>query len=583
MAQRDHPGRTAGYVSDYVKFCRAGVEAARAVDPGLRSVLAGGLWPRGFRLEVLNAGAGKYVDTLPIHYGNGAGIEEARQDLDAYGYPRVGVWENESCAFVIQWHCPGLEWVSETVKCNWVLSQWADELAAGCEKLIYFGGEGAATGYGDYLRADFTPLPVAATLAVLAAKTFDAKPVGVFSTADTHALFHLFERDGKPILIASSARRRAKTYRWPWARSPSASPTTKATRPRCWPPAASPVCRLLPCAVSSRGPTWTCSDAPRSCRRGPVGRRQSRSRRRHPQITLLEGKPGAIRIRLRNPYSRPLGGTLRLDLPESWLSQREQSFSLQPGERKIVTLPVTVPRSTALAAFPYQLRVTFDWPKLPAVSKPFVVSVISPQSVGNLLRNGDFEQVEADGKTPKHWRGSQCPTRIQRRTGAGTGQARAPLQRQQTSWANYGQTVALRGGTTYLYTAWVWNQGMEGGSNIDQTMSDGSTRSLYNMDVINIGNSTPSWQVFTCRYKAPENLATAGFVMVARGPGAALYDNLRVTAFEGTDFAAEAVKVRRPPLIDGSSTTGTGRAQFRSSAATSSTPLDKDYDWTRKT
>ena len=67
----------------------------------------------------------------------------------------------------------------------------------------------------------------------------------------------------------------------------------------------------------------------------------------------------------------------------------------------------------------------------------------------------------------------------------------------------YGQTVALRGGTTYLYTAWVWNQGMEGGSNIDQTLNDGRTRSLYNMDVINIGNSTPSWQVFTCRYKAP--------------------------------------------------------------------------------
>ena len=92
------PGGPPDYVSDYVKFCRAGVEAARAVDPRLRSVLAGGLWPRGFRLEVLNAGAGKYVDALPIHYGNGSGVQEAREDLDSYGYPRVGVWENESCA-----------------------------------------------------------------------------------------------------------------------------------------------------------------------------------------------------------------------------------------------------------------------------------------------------------------------------------------------------------------------------------------------------------------------------------------------------------------------------------------------------
>ena len=45
--------------------------------------------------------------------------------------------------------------------------------------------------------------------------------------------------------------------------------------------------------------------------------------------------------------------------------------------------------------------MTFDSAeKLPDVKKPFVVSVISPESVGNLLKNGDFEQVDADGKLP---------------------------------------------------------------------------------------------------------------------------------------------------------------------------------------
>ena len=70
------PGGTPDYVSDYVKLCRAGVEAARAVDPSLRSVLAGGLWPRGYRLDVLNAGAGNYINALPIHYGNGTGVRK---------------------------------------------------------------------------------------------------------------------------------------------------------------------------------------------------------------------------------------------------------------------------------------------------------------------------------------------------------------------------------------------------------------------------------------------------------------------------------------------------------------------------
>ena len=75
-----------------------------------------------------------------------------------------------------------------------MLTQWSDELAAGCDKLIYFGGEGASIGYGDYLLADFTPMPVAATLAVFAAKTYDTQPSGVFSTPDQAGVFHLFER-----------------------------------------------------------------------------------------------------------------------------------------------------------------------------------------------------------------------------------------------------------------------------------------------------------------------------------------------------------------------------------------------------
>jgi hypothetical protein len=576
------PGGPPDYVADYAKLCRAGAEASRAVDPGLRSVVAGGLWPRGFRLEVLNAGAGKYVDALPIHYGNGAGIREAREDLDAYGCPRAGVWENESCAFVIQWDCPGLEWISETVKCKWVLSQWADELAAGCEKLIYFGGEGAATGYGDYLRADFTPLPVAATLAVLAAKTFDAKPVGVFSSAGKRARFQLFERDGKAILIASSSVEAGEEV--PLAVGTQSVRVTDYQGNETTLPAAGGVARLplapLGCFVEGADldVLKTCLvpaiDVPSAGGDGNLGGGT-------PQIALRAGKSDAVRIRLRNPYARPLGGTLRLDLPESWLSQREISFSLQPGEQKIVTARVTVPRSSPLAAFPHQLRVAFDWPKLPAVSKPFVVSVISPESVGNLLRNGDFEQVEADGKTPKYWRGTNA--QLVSSEGLGPGLGKHVLRFSgASSWANYGQSVALRGGTTYLYTAWIWNQGMEGGSNIDQTMTDGSTRSLYNMDVINIGNSTPSWQVFTCRYQAPENLATAGFVAVARGGGAALYDNMRVTTFEGTDFAAEAVKVRRPPAIDGKLDDSDGACPIPLIGRNQLHALVKDYQWTPK-
>ena len=93
VAQRDHARRHArlrGRLREAVPRGHRGGKGGRAPSA---SVLAGGLWPRSYRLDVLDAGAGKYIDVLPIHYGNGSGMQEARDDLDAYGYPQVGVWE----------------------------------------------------------------------------------------------------------------------------------------------------------------------------------------------------------------------------------------------------------------------------------------------------------------------------------------------------------------------------------------------------------------------------------------------------------------------------------------------------------
>ena len=424
------PGGPPDYVSDYVKFCRAGVEAARAVDPQLASVLAGGLWPRGFRLEVLNAGAGKYVDALPIHYGNGSGVQEAREDLDSYGYPRVGVWENESCAFVIQWDCPGLEWISETDKCNWVLSQWADELAAGCEKLIYFGGEGAAIGYGDYLRADFTPLPVAATLAVLAAKTFDAKPVGVFSSAGKRALFHLFQRDGKPILIASSSEEAGEEV--PLAVGTPSVRITDYQGNETTLPAAGGVARLplAPSAASSRGPTWTCS-RPTWC---PPSNVPSAGGNRDlgagtPQIALLAGKPGGVR----DPPAESLRPAARRNAaarPARKLAARAGSKLLAAtgraenrdgaGDRAAVQpsgrIPPSAPSDVRLAEAPGGEQALCGLGDLAGKRRQPVAQ--------RRLRAGRGGRQDAQALAR-----NQCPARIQRGPGTGPGQARAPFQR----------------------------------------------------------------------------------------------------------------------------------------------------------
>lgn len=110
------PGGSANYVDDYAKLCRIGTETARAIDPSLYYILAGGLWPRGFRLDVLAAGAGRYVDVLPVHYSNGSMIQEAREDLDSFGHNKVTVWDNETGIAVNAWGVPVVDQIADTVQ-----------------------------------------------------------------------------------------------------------------------------------------------------------------------------------------------------------------------------------------------------------------------------------------------------------------------------------------------------------------------------------------------------------------------------------------------------------------------------------
>ena len=126
-----------------------------------------------------------------------------------------------------------------------------------------------------------------------------------------------------------------------------------------------------------------------------------------PQLTLLRGKPGSIPVRLENLYDHRLAGTLLLDVPPTWTQQPRIAFQLEPRQHKILTIPVAVPEATPIQSLTRSINVTFErTAKLPDVTKTFVVSVISPQNVGNLLKNGDFEDIGSDGKSAKHWQGT---------------------------------------------------------------------------------------------------------------------------------------------------------------------------------
>ncbi len=574
------PGGTADCVGDYVKLCAAGVESARGVDPKLRSVLAGGLWPRNFRLDVLNAGVGKHIDALPIHYGNGSGIQEATADLEAFGLERVAVWDNESAGEMIMWDWPGLDVVSETTKSNWVLNQWTDELCAGARKLIYFGGEGSAIGDFDYLLADHSPLPVAATLAVFSSKLWDARPLGLFTSQGKAGVFHVFERNGKPVMVASTNEPGGEDVTLAVGAPAVALTDYQGNETRIVTREGVATLPLKPLRCFIEGADLDVIRAylaPAVQVPNAGGKRELIGSR--PTVSLLGGQPASVPIRLWNPYPEQLEGTLSLDLPAAWGGQGEIPFAVPAGQTEIINMPLTVPPGVQPGAFRQTLTVRYAESKLPVVEKPLVLSVFSRESVGNLLENGDFEAAGADGVTPEAWRGNNAKLFPSEGLGLGLGRNVLRFENAET-WAHQAQELKLQGGLTYLYTAWIWNHGMQGGSNIGQTMQDGSRRDLYNKQVMDIGESTPGWQVFTCRYKAPANLTSASFVPVAQGTGWAAYDNVRVTVFEGTDFAAEALRTAHPPTIDGKLDDWEARCPIPLIGRNQLQMFDPNYQWT---
>ena len=545
------PGGTDDAVHDYVTLCRIGTETAKAVDPKLKTILAGGLWPRSFRLEMLKAGVGKYIDVMPVHYSNGSGVREAREDLDSAGCSHVTVWDDETAKGINAWNVPAMVDLMDTRQCEWVLSQWPDELAAGCERIIYFGGGGNPCGSYSYILDDLSPRPVAATLAVFTSKMFAAEPVGVFSLGKG-GIFHLFDRRGQPVLVCSSHVRgeevrlhvgadRVRVTDYQGNERDVASPAGVASL------------QLAPLGYFVEGADL---DVLKAYVAASIETPRAALKRSHlvetPRVTLLRGRSESLPVKLSNPYSRDLAGTFEIALPKGWPSPGTVSFSVPPGSTRMLPVSLISPDTAADQDYPVEVRFRFSWAKLPAITKPLVISVFSADMMGNLLPNGDFEAANRAGNGPDGWSAARNVTAWTRAEGLGDGLGLHVLEFGNTrnNWGWCGRTIDLRGGQTYLYTAWIWNHHMAAGSNVTLYMADGSKKTLYTNQVFQAGTDNPYWQIYTCRLKTPDNLTRAGFSPVVKGHGWARFDNVRVTRFTGTDFAAECHRASAPVNID---------------------------------
>jgi len=268
---------------------------------------------------------------------------------------------------------------------------------------------------------------------------------------------------------------------------------------------------------------------------------------------MLKGTKGKLSVQLRNLYDRDISGKINIALPKGWSPARPEPIRLLASQEIIHEIEMEIPKNIDDGDYTAAVELTFEWDKLPQIDKPVVLSVISPQSLGNLMPNGDFETPDATSKGPLGWAVNGRTKMWAAPDGLDEGLGEHVLKFENTSgWEYINRTIDVRGGQTYLYTAWVRNENIGTGSNMTQHLADGSQKRLYDVQVFICGSNNPHWQMFTCRKQMPADTKQVSFTPVANGKGWAMWDNIRVTVFEGTDYAAETHRTKNPPKIDGS-------------------------------
>jgi len=551
-----------GSAAEYADLCRIGTQTARAIDPDVRTFLAGGLWPRSFRLDVLAAGAGKYVDVLPLHYNSAAGVRQARADLDMHGLQRVAIWDNESSRPAVRWMEPLETDLADTTQSEWLLEQWPGELVAGAERIIWFGYRSVTGGWSPFYD-DLTPRPVAATMAVLVSKLHGAAPLGTFRVGRDDVL-NLFERDGRAVLVARG--RKDETIRLPVGGATGVTVTDYQGNERRV--AARDGAIELDVGRMGQFVEADDLDALKVFTAVQVGRAEegvltSADRglvdtAAAQRVPVLRGQAATVPVIVRNPFDRPIevAMTARTGRGETHVAGRERRFKLAAREVKTDALTVAVPKGAPVGDREVDVVFTFtdaSGSRLPQVTRRIVLGVIDRAMLGNLFPNGGFE-AGADGK-PDGWRLWNKATLWAPSGDEGTGARCIRLVPSEASkWSVFGgPSVTVSPGQKYLYSAWVWSDGMSGGSNINQTFGDGTSKTVHEPRVFGL-RDTRCWQLYTKVYHAPDGvreISVSPVVAPARPDAFALYDNMRLTLYQGTDFAAECHRRTAAVRIDG--------------------------------
>lgn len=544
-------------VATYLGLCRAGTEAARAVDPALTIQLAGGLWPRNFRTDMLNAGVDKYIDFLPVHYQDYAGVVSAQRDLTVRGIETVRVSDNENATGYSIWGMDAAQTLAGSLpQCLHVLTHWPDELCAGSAFITYFGGSPQAAGNWTYLIDDRTPRPVAVTLAVLQGKLAYARPIGKYFFGD--ATVHLFEGDSNraiAVIRAPGADGKSRFGLTGKAIGFERDPSKKGLSVKL--PAKG---KLLITdfqgneTVSADG-TFYAGDMPIIVEGADLDMLKMRTVLLPgssavpvplpPCALTATGKDLPVPLRLFNPYRTKKTFTVSCVTPGWAIPSKPLAFTLEPGERLVSEFPLT-PRASGKIPAATDLMFTVSSAGLPAIEQPCRLSVIDPSSIGNLLKNGDMSEGQT-GSRPANWGGNgtleEVPGEPGNRALVLRGQGANAYQ---SSWQSVSIPVP---GETYLYTVWVWSDRMGAGSNVNEDLKGGGARKWTMPRIFSTPmTGTGHWRFLAKQFETKEDTKGLGLVPVAHGEkgGKVYYDNISLSLYKGSDFVCFAGRTGKP-------------------------------------
>lgn len=535
-------------VGNYIDFVKTGTEAVRAVNSDLKVQLAGGLWPRNFRNDLLKQGVADYIDVLPVHYGNYGAVRDAQNDLSAVGAKdRVSVWDNETSYGLSVWNMPLTEMIKNDAQSQWIMDRWTAELNAGAEQITLFGGQVDSAGNWSYLLDSATVRPSATTAAVFISKMAQAKALGAFFFGQD-AIAYLFDRNEEALLLLSAPSRKG-LYDLPIG-APLATVTDHQGRER------QVLTKNGVLSIELGDMPIFVENASLPIVKTNVVLKVGAGDRPQPlpQLTAVSQTNLAVPLRVTNPYDRPITVRISLQPADARQVAAEKELALGAHEQRVLELAAaSVSNKAKRGPEAWKAVVRFPNTQLPVVEKPFIVSWIEPESLGNLLSDSGFEDPVNPGSGWSIYGGGAKTTS---QGSLGTGEKWLEFSSTKDGWITATQEIDAPAGRPYLFTLWAHPRNLQqGGANITYILPEGKKKTLYIPHVFQTPSDSDSWLLLSYRGEAPTDALKIQFSPVAnpsKEGGSMVFDHARVTLYEGTDFAAEAHEASLAPKIDGS-------------------------------